>query len=455
MPSRTAPPPRAAASACALLALALLLSACATPTARSSLTASHPRSAVQAAVRALVTAGGAPGAAALAREGGEVRFAAAGVSDLRTDRRMRPGDRFRAGSVTKTLVATVVLQLVGERRLSPADPVERHLPGLVRGRGNDGRKITLRQLLNHTSGLFNYTDDPGLRSELSGPGFRTHHLDTRTPGELLRTALRHPPYFPPGTGFHYSNTDYILLGMIIERATGNPYAEEVKRRVLAPLGLRSTTFPGNRTGLPPPHGRAYSTSPPTTPKNTTSARTAPKNTTSTPAASKNTAPDRTAPNNTAKNATKDVTLLDPSSAGAAGEVISTLADLTRFTSALLSGELLPRAQLEEMRNTAGTGGSYGLGLFPVHLPCGETLWGHNGTINGSYVQTLTTSTGTHTLTYHLNTDTPPAKDPETRLLEAEFCRNPAPPEANPAPPALEERGPGQSPDSHKPSPSGA
>ncbi|MFF3764632.1 serine hydrolase domain-containing protein [Streptomyces sp. NPDC001922] len=387
MAQRTARTPVVAAVLAALLA-----GGCA-PQERPASAPARPG--VSAAVRGLVTEGDAPGAAALARDGRRTWFGTAGVADVRSKRRIRPDDRFRAGSVTKTFVATVTLQLAAEQRLRLDDTVERHLPGLVRGNGNDGRRITVRQLLDHTSGLFDYTGDRELRDQSFGRGLPVHRAGSRTPRQLVRVALRHPPRFRPGTGYRYSNTDYILLGLIVRQVTGHPYPAEIRRRILRPLRLSGTSFPGTREGLPAPHGRAYSTRPP-------------------------------GPGGHRRKRV-DVTALDPSSAGAAGEMVSTLDDLGRFLQALLSGRLLPAAQLERMRDTAGTHGKYGLGLFPVRLPCGRTLWGHNGVINGSYVLVVGTADGRRVFGYRVNSDVMRDRQAEPRLLAAEFCRrSPAP-----------------------------
>ena len=223
-------------------------------------------------------------------------------------------DHFRAGSITKTFIATVVLQLAAEHRLSLSDTVEQHLPGLVRGAGNDGRALTLRALLTHTSGL--------VRLHRGTPG-------APSPSPRFRPCASHSPTPRPTRGrFSYSNTNYVLLGLVVEQVTGRSYAAEAERRVIAPLGLTGTSFPGSRTSLPSPHGRAY-------------------------------AADGT-----------DVTDLDPRVAGAAGELVTTLADLDRFYAALLGGRLLPPHWLREMLDTRTAHGSYGMGLFPVKLPCG-------------------------------------------------------------------------------------
>ncbi|CAL9463229.1 serine hydrolase domain-containing protein [Streptomyces sp. Tu 3180] len=341
------------------VSLALLALTPATPTAPSipSVPSVLSASPADALLPLLVARGGAPAAALLALDGNGSRYADAGEGVARAD-------HFRAGSITKTFIATVVLQLADERRLSLSDTVEEHLPGLVRGAGNDGRALTLRSLLSHTSGLYDFSAD-------------TRGTVPVTPLQAVRIALTHPP---AGHGrFSYSNTNYVLLGLVVEQVTGRSYAAEAERRIIAPLRLTGTSFPGSRTSLPRPHGRAY-------------------------------AADGT-----------DTTLLDPRVAGAAGELVTTLADLDRFYAALLGGELLPPRRLREMLDTRAARGSYGLGLFPVELPCGTTVWGHNGRISGSYVRTAATADGRHVLTFRVNTDAMTDPGLEPAVLAAEFC----------------------------------
>ncbi|MFH8403384.1 serine hydrolase domain-containing protein [Streptomyces sp. NPDC018019] len=333
---------------------------------------------------------GAPGAAALSTVGARgqaSRFATAGVADLRSGRTIRRADHFRAGSLTKPFVAAVVLQLAAEHRLGLQDPVLRRLPRSLRdaagGAAGELSRVTIRQLLDHTSGLFNYTRDRRLARQLYGSGFRAHRYDSHTPAELLRTALSHPPTAPPGARYAYSNTNYLLLGLVIEHVTGHPYAEEVTRRIVRPVRLSGTSFPGTDPALPEPYGRGYSL---------VGARRV------------------------------DATALDPSRAGSAGEMVTTLGDLNRFFAALLGGELLPPRETAQLRNASRTGGAYGLGLYAVELPCGTTVWGHNGDINGSYAQTATTADGRHVLSLHVNTDTRAAADHAVSVLAAEFCR---------------------------------
>ncbi|MFD3834969.1 serine hydrolase domain-containing protein [Streptomyces sp. NPDC058642] len=337
-----------------LLAVSVSLALLALAPAASSAPAPPPTDAI---LPLLVSEGGAPAAALLAREESGTRYAEAGHGIARAD-------HFRAGSITKTFLATVVLQLAEEHRLSLSDTVDRHLPGLVRGAGNDGRTITLRALLTHTSGLNDFTTD-------------TEGVVPLTPLQAVRIALIHPPA-EPGR-YSYSNTNYVLLGMVIAQVTGHSYATEAERRIIAPLGLANTSFPGSRTSLPTPHGRAYDTD------------------------------------------GSDVTDLDPRVAGAAGELVTTLADLDRFYAALLGGELLPPRRLREMRDTRAAHGLYGMGLFPVKLPCGTTVWGHNGRISGSHVRTAATVDGRRVLTFRVNTTAIADPGLEPALLAAEFC----------------------------------
>ncbi|MGW1374854.1 serine hydrolase domain-containing protein [Streptomyces sp. NPDC002446] len=401
-PGATGPAPRhtgrrrAPARAVLLAALAaVVLTACSAPSRAVPVapvgTVERPPATTVPALRRLV-ADGAPGAASLITRDGRFfasRFSTAGVADLRTGRTMGPLDHFRAGSLTKPLVATVVLQLVAEGELTLHDSAAAHLPRGVPATGQGDRSglrdVTIRQLLDHTSGLFNYTEDPRLARQLHGKGFGAHRYDSHTPAELLRIALGHPPAAAPGTRYAYSNTNYLLLGLIIKAVTGHPYATEIRRRILVPARLDHTSFPGTDPALPAPHGRAYSA-----------------------------VGDRRV----------DATALDPSRAGAAGEMVTTLVDLNRFFSALLGGEFLAPRQMAQIRSEKHTGGAYGLGLFATKLPCGVTVWGHTGDINGSFAQTAGTADGRHLVSYRINTDAPADPAHGTDVLTAEFCAKP-------------------------------
>ncbi|MFD4661085.1 serine hydrolase domain-containing protein [Kitasatospora sp. NPDC058444] len=302
------------------------------------------RAALDAVVRAMVREGGTTATLARVRENGSTAWkGAAGVADLATGAPADPDGRFRIGSVTKTFVATVVLQLVAEHRLGLDDSVESRLPGVV----PNGTAITVRQLLNHTSGIHDYTEDPAfdasdeatLRQWLAGGRWTSYR-----PQQLVDIANKYPPYFAPGQGWHYSNTNYVLVSMIIERLTGRSWAQEVNGRIIRPLGLTGTSMPIDSPFIPGAHAHGYYKLP-------------------------------TGP--------ADVTLLNPSMASASGAGISTTADLTRFISALLGGQLLGPAELAEMKRTSGPGEAtgYGLGLQRMTTPCGE-FWGHDGGIPG-------------------------------------------------------------------------
>jgi D-alanyl-D-alanine carboxypeptidase len=353
--------------------------------ASSSARAGHR--ATQAAMDAAVK-DGVPGVVAQAKDRQGAWGAVSGVGDIRTERPRSVHDRYRVGSITKTFVATVVLQLEAEGRLSLDDTVEQWLPGLVLGHGHDGRGITLRQLLNHTSGIHDYSDDETFRRTYAlKDGFFEHRYDTLSPHELVRVAMRHEPEFEPGTSWSYSNTNYVLAGLVIEKATGNPYGDEIRHRIIEPLNLRATTVPGTSARMPHPSSRAYGK-----------------------LALTDTGP------------TYDVTEINPSVAHAAGEMISDSGDLNRFYSALLTGGLLPARQLAAMRTTVEEGMpprvGYGLGIMKLELDCGRTVWGHSGGIRGSSSVAVTTEDGRHLLAFNFNNDW---SGDSRAVVEAEFC----------------------------------
>lgn len=301
-----------------------------------------PPTPTQLALDKLV-ADGVPGAIALERRDGVTTRAAAGVRKLGAPTPIQATDRVRIGSMTKAFVSTVVLQLAAEGRLSLDDSVEHWLPGVVPG----GGAITLRQLLNHTSGLYNYTDLPFYLGLLHNP------LRTWRPLELVRLATGHPPLFAPGTSWSYSNTNYILAGLVVAKALRWPDAlrmatpaVETYRRVILPLGLWRTSFPLTNPDIAGPHPHGYLIGAP---------------------------PEWGLP------PVLDTTRMDPSWAWAAGAIVSTLDDVADFHRALFTGALLGPAQQRGLQTTvpAGEGFGYGLGVFELETPCG-TAWGHDG-----------------------------------------------------------------------------
>lgn len=288
-------------------------------------------------------AAGMPGAFAQVRDGHRVWRPAAGVADVQTGRPVRPWFRHRVGSITKTFVATVILQLVDEHRVSLDAPIGRYLPDVVPG--DVGRRVTVRMLLNHTSGIGNYTAAL-LQSYEDLEWLRTA---TFTPQQLVAIGLGMPPTGAPGVQHSYSNTGYIVLGLLIERLTGRRYAEELRRRILRPLDLHDTYAPGADPYIRGPHARAYLPWP--------------------------------------TGELRDFSVYNMTWAWAAGELISTMSDLNRFYRSLLSGRLLRRSLLAEMQRTvpfdpaAPDAGGYGLGLYWVPAPCGR-VWGHDGGVIG-------------------------------------------------------------------------
>ncbi|MFG2183374.1 serine hydrolase domain-containing protein [Streptomyces abikoensis] len=297
----------------------------------------------------------------------------AGVRELGESAEPPTDGRFWIGSSTKTFTATLVLRLVADGRLGLDAPVADHLPAL----GLD-RRITTRMLLQHTSGLFNYTGEyyadgtfaPGIPA--TGKEWVENRFHTYRPEELIRLALSKPARFEPGTDWSYSNTNYTLAQSLIEKVTGRPYAEEMRRRILRPLGLHDTVMPGASPDLPGPHAHGYY---------------------------------RYQDGGEWKVA--DVTRQNLSLLPAAGDMISTTADLHTFFSALMRGKLLPAPLLTEMRTPHPKSGDlhYGLGLFVQDLgPDGGTVYHHNGSPPGGYGSLMySTPDGGRTLTASVTT----------------------------------------------------
>lgn len=202
---------------------------------------------------------GYPGALAAIRDGKTLSFLSSGVADTHSGRPAQLRDQFRVGSITKMVTATLILQLATERALGLDDTVEQWLPGLVQGNGHDGRKITIRQLLNHTSGIFGYTMDEGMIDSFCTHKLLEHRFDEFGPEELVRIAVSHPAEFEPGTQWGYSNTNFVIAAMIVERASGLRYADAVEYRIARPLKLAGTYAPGSDTGFRGPHLHNYST----------------------------------------------------------------------------------------------------------------------------------------------------------------------------------------------------
>ena len=275
----------------------------------------------------------------------------AGVRKLGESEPPNVNGHFWVGSSTKTFVATLVLKMVADGAIDLESPVGEQLPEY----GIDER-ITVRMLLQHTSGLFNYTGEPRPDGTFEmpipsmGKDWVENRLHSYRADELVRISLARPLKFDPGTEFSYSNTNYALAVLLIERLTGSTYAEVMERRILGPLGLKNTVVPGEVSELPEPYAHGYSRY-----------------------------------QDGEEWQVADVSRQNSSLLIGAGDMISTTRDLQVFISALLGGELLPAELLAEMRKPYGPLG-YGLGLFvqEVGEAQGGTVFHHNGGAPGGY-----------------------------------------------------------------------
>jgi D-alanyl-D-alanine carboxypeptidase len=288
-------------------------------------------------------------------------------------------DRFRVGSITKSFVATVLLQLVGEGKLRLDDSLDRWLPGLV----PNGRSITIRELLQHTSGLYDYVNDSAFRTAvLANP------LRVWTPMELARAAVSHRALFMPGRGWSYSNTNYILAGLVIETVTHRSVADELCDRIFRPLGLHQTSFPAG-PAISGPHADGYLFY-------------------GTPLA-------------------RDTAHVSPSAAWAAGAIVSTVSDVATFYRALLGGRLLRPALLSQMENTVrtGDGDGYGLGLLALRTACGRML-GHDGDFPGYATEAFTSPNRQRQLILLMNSDQSTSRINKaiTQTLNTALCGHP-------------------------------
>lgn len=299
---------------------------------------------------------GAPGALVYVRTPTAARAGVAGWADRDAHVSMRGADRYRIASVTKAFVSVVILQLEAEGTLDIDDSVEKYVPGLV----PNGGAITLRELMNHTSGLFDYTEDQSFfNAALSNPS------RSWTPRELLAYAFAHPANFAPGTNYRYSNTNYILLGLVSEVVTGKPLGQSLQERIFTRLGLSSTSFPLTIELTPDfVHGYVRLVPGPLT----------------------------------------DATpVLNPSWAWAAGGIVSNARDVTTFYRGLLTGKLLPAVQLDEMETPSQNAGTYGLGIDSAFTTCGRAV-GHPGDFTAWRNLVLSTANGRRQAVVMVNVD---------------------------------------------------
>ncbi|MEU3872367.1 MULTISPECIES: serine hydrolase domain-containing protein [Streptomyces] len=329
----------------------------------------------------------------------------AGVSKLGETAEPPVDGHVRIGSNTKTFTATLVLQLVAEGRIGLDKPVADYLPEF----GLDER-ITVRMLLQHTSGIFNFTgeyyDDgtfaPGIPATTAGKEWVDNRFTTYQPEDLVRLALSKPARFEAGAGWSYSNTNYVLARLLIEKITCRPVAQEMQRLILGPLGLTGTMAPTTRTDVPEPHAHAYYRY-----------------------------------EDGGQEKTVDVTRHNPSWISSGGDMISTTRDLHTFISALMSGELLPAELLAEMctpRPTPIPNMGYGLGVFVQDTGRGGTVVTHNGGAAGHAAMMFSTPDGSTTLTAALNyvddaalSLAVPFQKAVQRLVDEVFCGGKADP----------------------------
>jgi D-alanyl-D-alanine carboxypeptidase len=316
---------------------------------------------------------GSPGAIVYVRTPTATRTGVAGYADRSAHISMRASDRYRIASVTKAFVSVLILQLEAAGKLDIDDPVEKYLPRVV----PNGGAITLRELMNHTSGLFNYTDDDAFVNDPV-----TNYSRAWTPAQLLAVAFAHPPNFSPGKDWSYSNTNYIVLGLVVEAVTGVPLGQVLQEKIFTPLKLSSTSFPSTIELAPDfVHGYVKVQGTPLI----------------------------------------DITpALNPSWGWAAGAIVSTAKDVTTFYRALFTRKLLPATQLTEMETSSSTSRGYGLGVFSAYSSCG-LAFAHPGDALGWQNIAFSTANGKRQAVVMVNVNFANSDRLET-LAEKALCR---------------------------------
>jgi D-alanyl-D-alanine carboxypeptidase len=303
----------------------------------------------------------------------------AGVADLRNPRPVPLNSYYRIGSTTKAFTATLVMQLIGEGKLQLTDTVEQWLPGMVDRNGNDGRRITVKNLLRHTSGLNDWNNEVPLARDPTPERYLAERFHAYRPHEMVALALNKAPQWTPDaenpaeeTRWAYSNTNYVLAGMIVEKVTGRPWEQAIHDRIIEPLGLRHT-FTGVTAYVPQPHATAYLQFP-------------------------------------GRDDLTDVSILVDGGSGDAG-MISTPGDVATFFRALFNGRLVRPSELGQMRATvaaptfdANPATRYGLGLAWRPVPgCPGGLWHHHGNSPGIASRNGVTANGQHAVALAIST----------------------------------------------------
>jgi len=332
-----------------------------------------PKRANLASIARELVKSGSPGAIVYVRTPTGVRTGVAGYADRDAHISMRAGDRYRIASVSKAFVSVLILQLEAAGKLDIDDPVEKYVPDVV----PNGRAISLRELMNHTSGLFNYTDDAAFVNDPF-----TNFSRAWTPSQLLALAFAHSPNFAPGTNWSYSNTNYIVLGLVVEAVTAEPLGQVLQEKIFAPLNLTSTSFPSTIELAPDlVHGYVKVQGTPLI----------------------------------------DISAgLNPTWGWAAGAIVSTAKDVTSFYRALFTRKLLPAAQLDEMETPTQVAGTYGLGVFNVFLACGRAFT-HTGDFLGWRNIAFSTANGKRQAVVMVNVNFADYNRLET-LAEKALCR---------------------------------
>lgn len=327
-----------------------------------------------------VVAAGSTGVVAEIDTGRQHIRASSGVAEVGSSRPVQVNGRFRAGSVTKTFIGTVILQLVAEHRLGLDDSIDRVLPGVL----PPGTGITVRDLLDHRSGLVDVLTTfprPGT------PEFLDLRWKTWSPQELIARVADKQLMFTPGTQASYSNTNYMLLGLIIERITGKPYSAAIEQRILRPLGMHDSSFPGTDPFIHGPHAHAYMAVQ---------------------------QPDGSTP-------LVDVTTFNPTIMWGGGEMISTTRDLNRFFDALLHGHLLPPYLMKQMHVT-GKDSIYGLGIIKRSLTCTtDPAWGKDGDAPGYSTWSFSTPDNSKRVTVSVTWGAGDSDEAVDKLLNDALC----------------------------------
>lgn len=326
---------------------------------------------------------GAPGAMVRVDDYGTVHRLSEGDADRVTGRPLTTTDRFRVGSVSKTFTAVVLLQLVDEGKLDLDTSVNSYLPGLL-----PDDRITVRHLMSHRSGLYDYTND---MFEQTVPGFEAVRNKVFSYQDLVNLSLAKPVTNAPGAAYSYSNTNFVVGGMLIEKLTGKSVRTEYQKRIIKPLKLSSTSYVHPDTAIAGRHANGY------------------------------------LPDDDPALPMVDATEQTVSWAQSAGAIISSTRDLNTFFSALLGGRLTSAAQLAQMQQWTPVNSTqgYGLGLRRRDLSCGVSVYGHTGTVQGYYTYAFTSKDGKRSVTALANTsNNGTVLTTMARTLESAFCGKP-------------------------------